>query len=477
MSAVEQQTKTFFNEIIVKSKSTISDNKTLSIAALSSSTILFYTLYKYFQNKKEQRVDSNNSQKTSTSTVKQESHELELNEDITIDRIQEITNQILKEIDNQSFQNKTNIGILLINVGTPKEATPYGLWTYLTQFLMYKRIIDTSYWFRLLLVKGMIVPFRFLKSMKHYRAVWLGNKTEKDFKTSENAPLIHNSLKIKEALKEKLIKNNNINYFIELGNRYQYPSIREGLQKLHQVDKCQHILLVPLFPQYSSATVGSFHEECFEVMKDWQVIPNLHFISSFVFYKPWIQALSDKVLKVLEEDFIQLLETNNTIDKKELPILLFSYHGLPDSHVIRGVTERTDLSFCYLTDCHKTTHLVMNHLLSLLKKQFNNDNIDLDFKTSFQSRLGPHPWLKPYTFETIREFAKLKRKVIVVSASFIADCVETNFEIALEGKEEFEEAGGDYFRTVECVNDHPLFINGLVDIVKNYENSFVTNMQ
>lgn len=335
-------------------------------------------------------------------------------------------------------------GILLVNLGTPDSTKTADVRKYLDQFLMDERVIDIPKIFRILLVKGIIVPFRSPKTAKLYREIW-----------SENgSPLLHYSKIQAKMLQQKLGEN----YQVELAMRYQNPSVEAGLNKLKDglVDS---ILVIPMFPQYASATSGSVIQLVMELVSKWQTVPKISFINSFHDHEKMIKIFAENARKYQVADFDHVL---------------FSFHGLPQrqlrkcdhtgNYCLKSAdccqTLNNSNKFCYSAQCHDTAKHIAAEL-GLAKTQYT---------VCFQSRLGKDPWVQPYTSEVLKTLAAAgKKRLLVFSPAFVADCLETLHEITVEYQEEFVEMGGEKVQLVESLNDHPLFIDALCELIAENE--------
>jgi protoporphyrin/coproporphyrin ferrochelatase len=331
------------------------------------------------------------------------------------------------------------IGILLVNLGTPDSPQVPDVRKYLKEFLLDERVIDIPDVQRNLLVRGIIAPFRAPKSAKTYKVIW----------TNEGSPLLVYSYRLQEKLQAALGND----YVVELAMRYQKPSIASGLAALKDKN-CKSIQVIPLFPQYASATNASVIQKVMEIVSKWQAIPEISFVSSFHDHPLFIKAFAE-------------------IGKKHQPEtydhILFSYHGLPERQILKTVEGNNCLTenccdtlhprncFCYRAQCFNTTRLIASTL------NLSPEN----YTVCFQSRLGKTPWIKPYTTEILKKLAKEgKKRLLVFSPAFVADCLETVYEISVEYHEEFRELGGEHVQLVESLNDSPIFVDCLVDLIK-----------
>lgn len=330
-------------------------------------------------------------------------------------------------------------GVLLVNLGTPSSPRPKDVYKYLIEFLTDGRVIDYSWLSRQLLVRGLIVPLRYRKSAKLYQQIW----------TAEGSPLLTHGVRLKKCLQENLEDG----FHVELAMRYQQPSIKNGIKKLLDLG-VQHIIVLPLFPQYASATTGSVHECVMKELSKSLTIPKLTFISQYATHSGYIGT----ICAIAE-----------TYPLEEYDHILFSFHGLPERHLRNADKQQCCLKtksccaiygkqngFCYSAQCYATARAIAEKL------NLSNDR----YSISFQSRLGREPWMQPYTSETLEKLAAQgKKKVLVFSPSFVADCLETICEIGIEYSEEFKKAGGEKLDLVRSLNDHPLWVDALREII------------
>lgn len=336
-------------------------------------------------------------------------------------------------------QKISKTGVLLVNLGTPDSTQTKDVRKYLREFLMDWRVVDYPFWFRWFLVNMIIAPFRAPNSAKEYRKLW----------QERGSPLKFYGEDVRDLLQENL----GTEYVVALGMRYQSPSIGSALEILRKA-KVGSIICIPMFPQYASATNGSVIDKVMEITREWQVIPSLKFISNFLEHELFIKAQTEIARKYLEE--------------KEYDHVLFSYHGVPESQIYKASTD----NYCKIDQCCNTYHKKNQycyraqcfHTSRLIAKAL--DIPEEKYSVSFQSRLGPVPWIKPYTDEALKQLAgEGKKKVLAFSPAFVADCLETTIEVGETYKEEFESIGGEHWQLVESLNTHPLWIECLKDLV------------
>lgn len=331
-------------------------------------------------------------------------------------------------------------GILLVNLGTPDSPAPKDVYKYLIEFLTDGRVIDFGTLKRNLLVRGIIVPFRYKDSARSYQEIW----------TKEGSPLKVWGRKLEKGLAEKL----GASCEVELAMRYQSPSLGQGLEAL-QKKKVDSILVFPLFPQYASASTGSVHQKVMEIVSQWQTIPSIKFAGSFPTHPGFIDAF-------VERGKAFPLETYDHV--------LFSFHGLPQRQLLKadqGTFCRPNENcchslceenkHCYGAQCYATANAIADKL-GISKEKYS---------VSFQSRLGKDPWVEPYTIDQMISLPKRgKKKVLVFCPAFICDCLETTFEIGVEYQIPFKEAGGTQLDLVPSLNDHPKWVEGLATMIE-----------
>ncbi len=330
-------------------------------------------------------------------------------------------------------------GILLVNLGTPDSPHPKDVWRYLIQFLTDRRVIDVPFMTRQLLVRGLIVPLRYRNSAKSYAHIWTG----------EGSPLLVYGKRIATLLQKKLGES----FVVKLAMRYQNPSIEKGLAELRAADVSE-IIVLPLFPQYASASTGSVHQEVMRIVSKWQAVPKMSFINSYPAQAKMIETFC-------------LNAEKHPLDSYDH--FLFSFHGLPEKHLLKADRSSQCLrsedccqsltaknQHCYSAQCRATADALRKRL-----------NLPEELTTiCFQSRLGRDPWIEPFTSDVLRRLAKKnKTRVLVFCPAFVADCLETVFEISVEYREEFIALGGERLDLVESLNDHPLWIEALADMV------------
>ena len=332
--------------------------------------------------------------------------------------------------------------VLLLQLGTPDSPKISDVRRYLSEFLNDERVIDVPWLLRKILVNGVIVPFRAPKSAKIYKELWeIGNG---------QSPLLTHSLNVKEKLQHHF---DNTEITIEMAMRYQNPSMDSVLEKIRLFNYDQ-IIIFPLFPQYASASSGSAMKKAMRIIQNWWVIPEIKIISQFYTNEGYINSI---------------IENSKEYDLSSYDHILFSFHGLPERQVDK-VYEGKDLcgdqpceseineknKFCYKATSYATARLIADKLN--LKES--------DYTVCFQSRLTKK-WLLPFSDKVVEEWGKKgAKKLLVFSPAFVADCLETIIEIGTEYQEIFEEYGGEHVHLVKSSNDHPLFIEGLINEIK-----------
>jgi ferrochelatase len=333
-------------------------------------------------------------------------------------------------------------GVLLIQLGTPDSPKTSDVRRYLGEFLNDPRVIDLPWLGRTLLVNGIIVPFRAPKSAKVYKELWeFGNGV---------SPLITHTENVTKKLQERFNVDEVDVYY---AMRYQNPSMYDVMEEMRKKNY-EHIIILPLFPQYASATTGSAVDLAMKIMRQWWVIPEVTFVNQFYDSEGYIDSI---------------VQQAKQFDLNEYGHVMFSYHGLPDRHVDK-VYEGSDLcedqpcetevndknKFCYKATCYATSRTLAEKL-----------NIPEDkYTVCFQSRLDKK-WLTPFADDVVIEQAKKgTKKILAFSPAFVADCLETVIEIGDEYQEIFEENGGEKIQLVPSSNDHDRFVDGLEQLVR-----------
>ena len=332
---------------------------------------------------------------------------------------------------------KTKKGLLLINLGTPDDPGYLSVFKYLRQFLMDPKVITVPYFLRFILVSLIIVPFRAFSSGRIYKKIW----------TENGSPLIVNTSALADKVSKKVP-----NIEVEFAMRYQSPSIEDKLKKLIS-QNLDEIIILPLFPQYSTATTGSVFDEISRVLKKQSVTPSIKFINQFYEQESFIDSWEDKL---------------KSFDVGKYDHILFSYHGLPtkavddiyddslcaDNNCENKITNEN--KFCYKATCYETTRLIASRFNLPPEK----------YTVSFQSRLTKN-WIEPFTDEVLEDFpSKGIKNILVLSPAFTADNLETLYEIDDEYKELFIENGGKSLTMVPSLNDSSKWADSIVKIIE-----------
>ena len=335
-------------------------------------------------------------------------------------------------------------GVLLVNLGSPDSPAVGDVRRYLREFLMDCRVLDTPWIIRFLVVHFLILPFRPKKSAAAYREVWL----------PDGSPLVVTSKNVRKKLQAR------IDIPIELAMRYQNPPIEQAVDNLleHGIDD---ILLIPLFPHYAMSSYESAVEKTRSVLRKKAPAVNLVVQTPYFDHQDYIQALAASAREMLDRGFDHLL---------------FSFHGLPErqlkktdpsgSHCLVAndccVGNHPSHDTCYRAQCFKTAEAFVSTTGIPPEK----------FSVAFQSRLGRDPWLKPYTDLELSHLAKQGiKRMLVICPAFVSDCLETLEEIGMRAKETFIEAGGESLELIPCMNEHPLWLKTLENMVAEFLSS------
>lgn len=315
-------------------------------------------------------------------------------------------------------------GILLINLGTPDAPTAEAVRPYLQEFLSDPRVVEIPKAVWWLILNGIILNTRPKKSAAKYAKVWL----------PEGSPLRVYTEKQTSLLQGYLSQRTKAPFVVDYAMRYGSPSIPSVLRKL-KAQNCQRILVVPMYPQYAASSTATAFDVVFAELQQMRNTPAVRTIKNFHDNPGYIKALANNI-----NDYWM---KNGRPEK-----LVMSFHGLPQFSLDKGDP--------YHCECHKTGRLLA-YELGLKPEQYF---------ISFQSRFGKAEWLKPYTTATLQELGKKKTKrVDVVCPGFVADCLETLEEIAMEGKEDFQHAGGGEYHYIPCLNERDDWMHALTDLM------------
>ncbi len=319
------------------------------------------------------------------------------------------------------------VGVLLVNLGTPDSTEIPAIRRYLAQFLSDRRVIELNPVLWKILLYGIILRTRPPKTAEAYRAIWMTDTDE--------SPLRHYTRAQAEGLAVRLDPAGD-SVVVDWAMRYGNPSVRDRMRAL-QDQGCDRILVLPLYPQYSASTTGTVIDEVARELLDMRWQPAIRTLPAFHDDDSYITAVATGI-----EHSLAALDW-------EPEVILASFHGLPKRYFMAG-----DPYHCH---CAKTARLVRERL-GLPPERF---------RLTFQSRFGREEWLQPYTDETIQALARDEgvKRLAVVTPGFVADCVETLEEIAIQGREEFEEAGGTHFAALPCINADAAAIDMLETMV------------
>ncbi len=325
-------------------------------------------------------------------------------------------------------------GALLVNLGSPISPNPKDVKTYLYEFLLDKKVLDLPFLSRQLLVRGVIVPKRYKESAKSYEKIW----------RPEGAPLIYYSKLLEDYLQESLK-----DISIKLAMRYQQPSIENAIDYFKK-EKITDLLLFPLFPQYAEATTGSIIDKVFYEMKKQNYSPKMQVITHFARDPFFIEALEQRVRERSLSDYDHIVISFHGLPLRQLKKMAPDHCGKANNSCCTNLCNAN--KFCYAAQCYSTAHSLAEKL-ELAKDRYS---------VAFQSRLGKEPWLEPYTSFLLKKLAREgKKRVLVVCPSFVADCLETIYEIGEEYLHLFRSEGGDLLHYVEGLNDQILWMKGV----------------
>ena len=319
-------------------------------------------------------------------------------------------------------------GVLLANLGTPDSYDYWPMRRYLNGFLSDKRVIDYPWWKWQPILQLIILTKRPFSSGKAYESIW---DNERD-----GSPLMLITEDQTAAISKTMHERYGDDVMVDFCMRYGNPSTQSKVRKMVAAG-CERILFFPLYPQYAGATSATANDQFFRALMQEKWQPAVRTVPAYFDHPDYIEALAQSVETAYGE-------LENRPD-----VLVVSYHGMPERYLQEGDP--------YHCQCQKTSRL--------LKERLGWQ--DTDIETTFQSQFGPEEWLKPYTVDHVAELAKQGRKrIAVIAPAFSADCIETLEEINEEIKESFEEAGGEEFTYIPCLNDDPAHIQALCAVIE-----------
>lgn len=334
-----------------------------------------------------------------------------------------------------------NKAVLLVNLGSPDSTEVSAVRRYLREFLMDGRVLDVNWFLRFCIVNFAILPSRPKQSAHAYQSIW----------TPEGSPLIVISRAVQSALQKR------VGVPVALAMRYQNPSIPSAIRELSGKG-AKEVLLIPLFPHYAMSSYETAVLRVREVVQE--LAPDMKLqVQPPCFDQPdYVRALVGSAQEALSREYDHLL---------------FSFHGIPERHLRKSdptgchcLTQRNCCetpspahATCYRAQCFKTVAAFVREAGIPPQR----------YSVSFQSRLGRDPWLKPYTdFELPRLASSGAKRVVVMCPAFVSDCLETLEEIGIRGRESFLEAGGAELTLVPCLNEHPLWVQALENMVNRF---------
>lgn len=345
-------------------------------------------------------------------------------------------------MNSNAIEKRGKTGVLLVNLGSPDSPSTTHIRNYLAEFLSDKRVMAMPSILRWLILWLFILPFRPSAIKSKYQSIWNG----KEF------PLLQHGKCLVEGVASQLGEGFSVN----LAMRYGTPSLQQQLIEL-QKQKISRLLVFPLFPQYSSATTGSILEKVLRIISSWEVIPELVTVSSYCDEPSFINSWVSRAQSCME---------------KRPDWILFSFHGLPESHIVKGdisgdICLKTDNccavynssnTTCYRAQCFQTAREI--------ERKLNTG--DIGRSVSFQSRLGRSRWLEPYTIDEVRRLAEQGiKRLMVFCPSFVADCLETTEEILMEVKNEFIAKGGEELLLVPSLNSENHWVSAVAGMIRS----------
>jgi len=314
-------------------------------------------------------------------------------------------------------------GVLLANLGSPTAPTTKAVRKFLKDFLWDKRVVNIPRPIWWLILNGFVLPFRPKKSAHAYQTIWHSEK---------GSPLTFFTRQLSEKVAEQLTAKN---ITVDYAMRYGEPSIATQLQKF-KAQGINHIVVLPLYPQYSSTTTASIYDDLVKELNSWRHLPRFRFISDYHQNEAHITAVADSIKQAWQEQ-----------PKNDL--LMMSFHGLPE--------QLTKWGDPYFYQCQQTAKLIAEKL----------GLTDSEWMLVFQSRFGKAQWLKPYCVDTLMALpAQGIKSIDMVCPGFAVDCLETLEEIAITNKEIFMAAGGEQYRYIAALNDSDAHVDSIINVLE-----------
>lgn len=329
-------------------------------------------------------------------------------------------------------------GLLVLQLGTPAAPTIDSVRTYLREFLSDPYVIDLPAPIRWMLLEGFILPKRAKASTALYQKIW----------TPEGSPLRVHGEKLRAASQTHLGPD----WLVTLGMRYQEPSIEQAVQTLIAAE-CREIVVFPLFPQYAQSSTKTALLQAQKYLRPYFAANDIHFIQEYYEHPAFIEA--------------QARQIQESLMGKDVDHVLMSFHGIPIRHLkkacLKPCSQTTPCPIgekqttCYRAHCYGTARAIAAQL------GWSEDY----YTIGFQSRLGRTPWIEPYTDQLLPALAqKSIKKLAIVAPSFVADCLETLEELNIRAREDWEKLGGSQFHFVPALNEHPLWVRAIGEIIQ-----------
>ena len=318
--------------------------------------------------------------------------------------------------------------VIIMNLGSPIDTTPASVRAFLKEFLSDRRVIEVPKLIWFIILHCIILVFRTPKVVKAYQKIWLSEGSPLRVTTQQQV------IKLQQQLSARMGDEAPV---VRYAMTYTGPSIAQVVGELNQ-QGIEHILVLPLYPQYSATTVGSIYDQISAIVSQSRNIPQIHVIKSYYQYSLYIEALAYSVKEVWDES-------------GKADHLLMSFHSIPQSYSDKGDP--------YFYECMKTANLLAEKL----------GLTESEWEVSFQSKVGFSKWLSPYTSSRVEKLAKEKVKSLeVICPAFSVDCLETLEEIDMENREIFLENGGEKFTMIPCLNDKDCHIDMMSGLVEKY---------
>lgn len=345
------------------------------------------------------------------------------------------------------------LGVIFINLGSPKSTSREDVSEFLRSLLMDKYVIRLPFWFRYLLVNKIIIPRRVSRSVNFYKSVW-GN---------DGSPLIVNSHNFTHDVKARLKEKNEDNIAVVYAMCHCQPSVESGVAELKE-QGVTDVLAIPMFPHFEKSTYLRSVELVEKSVKAHNL--KVSYIPPFYNHGDYLAALDITIKSAL---------SGVTIDK-----LIVSYHALPVDYMpcgkrrARACIASNNLEPIYNV-CKDCYHFNCNQATNLIAQRVGAESDDVI--TTYQSQMGHKEWLSPVLHNVVAALPSSGAKnIAVISPTFIADCLETIKDVDSEARTLFMQQGGENFHYIPALNNSKIWVKKVTKWIVEYNKNLTPKL-